>query len=607
MSLVICSNVTQDKAEARQSQSINDAYAFRNELSSTMTIPENAQVAVQSVKVNVDGRFAIGKHNSNFYHYFGEKLDLDGETAPQMENVTSNPVLVRLLDTAGPDKVLEMNKIDFSNVLQERIRANTFHPNQKGKPEVELETNASEGYKITFSSNNTSTNNRPSTMENFGTVGATEFSFGGNVFTRVNTDNQKTCGIAPQFPLSTSGGRLVVNLSGGSANANASGVPWVVGLSRMVNESTAEEIFAPDYFSDSADEFGVFDLSFCDFAVCRNDADELVLLHSVWDDDEDVTVLREVDYWNNGSTDFASGGRFNLASGTDAAQYSKVQFTITGEQVKAELYHNGSSQYRTITEYRPAEAATTYFKPVNQACWCLHPVLGVGTDGTNDTCSAEIEHYNGLEIEGYNATNGKNGGWFESCEAFGGIARCMELEQRSWNTYQDLATDTYVQKGFNASDSVDYNHVLILTQSSIYTGTEGANAKLTLGYNHSVVEANTVVGDKETFLSDITPETTSSQAIFVRLNNFGQRVTNARMGNRSNIISMLPRFDNSQEIGRLHFEPNNLVYIDLDNPGPLQVNEFDISFSYLNEQYAQILTGQSVVVLHFRKKPRDLL
>ena len=106
MSLVICSNVTQDKAEARLSQSINDAYAFRNELSSTMTIPQNAQVAVQSVKVNVDGRFAISKHNSNFYHYFGEKLDLDGVTAPQMENVTSNPVLVRLLDTSGPDKVL---------------------------------------------------------------------------------------------------------------------------------------------------------------------------------------------------------------------------------------------------------------------------------------------------------------------------------------------------------------------------------------------------------------------------------------------------------------------------------------------------------------------
>ena len=95
--------------------------------------------------------------------------------------------------------------------------------------------------------------------------------------------------------------------------------------------------------------------------------------------------------------------------------------------------------------------------------------------------------------------------------------------------------------------------------------------------------------------------------MFVRLNNFGQSVVNAHQGNNSKIIAHLPRFDNTQSTGRLYFEPNQMVFIDLNNPAPMQINEFDISFSYINEQYATILSGQSIVALYFRKKPKELM
>ena len=91
--------------------------------------------------------------------------------------------------------------------------------------------------------------------------------------------------------------------------------------------------------------------------------------------------------------------------------------------------------------------------------------------------------------------------------------------------------------------------------------------------------------------------------MFVRLDNFTQQSTNARQGNRSNIIAHLPRFDGQVETGRIYHEPKNLIFLDLNNSNDLHVNSFDISFCYSNEQYVTALTGQSVVALYFRQKP----
>ena len=98
------------------------------------------------------------------------------------------------------------------------------------------------------------------------------------------------------------------------------------------------------------------------------------------------------------------------------------------------------------------------------------------------------------------------------------------------------------------------------------------------------------------------PTLLSTKTMFVRLENFTQNCVNARMGNRSKIIAHLPRFDGQVETGRIFHQPTERVYLDLNNSEPLRVNSFDISFCYTNEQYATNLTGQAVVVLHFRSK-----
>ena len=618
MSLVICSNRDLD-ATSRQDSSINDAFSFRNELSSTMKIPANAQVALQSVKVNVDGRVTVDSSNSTFFQYFGKKLDLDGTTAPQINDVTSQPVEVNMVDPED-GRVIELNRSDFANQLRTRIEASTFHPNQKGKVEVEVDTGDTKPYKITYDSKNTSTNNRPATMENFGWAAQAaddpQFTFTSNKFTRTSKrEGSVPCvGIAPQFPISNASGsnRLVVNLSSATANANASGVPWAVGLSRYVDDQSAASggLFAPQYFAgDMGDEYFVDCLGFADFAVCRNSEDELVLLHAVWDDDHEGLVMEEVQYWSNtnGSVFNKGSTRFDL----DGEDYSKVEIQVNGEDVAVYLHANADDEDHLVCNYVQNGSQNTFFKPVNQACWCLHPVIGIDFDRSNSSdilanlsCTAEIEHFNGLAITGYDAKVRGKGGWYENMEGTNGITQCEELEQRPWNVIQDREDFAYQNVSYNASDDIDYNHVLILTESEIYPGTNGANARSSLGFERSVIDNPVTTGSKSVFTSTTQPDLSSTQALFVRLNNVGQQVTNARMKNKSTIIAHLPRFDNALSTGRLHFEPNNLIFLDLNNPNPIHVNEFQISFCYVNEQFAKILTGQSIACLMFREKPK---
>jgi len=89
--------------------------------------------------------------------------------------------------------------------------------------------------------------------------------------------------------------------------------------------------------------------------------------------------------------------------------------------------------------------------------------------------------------------------------------------------------------------------------------------------------------------------------LFVRLDNLGQDCLNARSKNTSKILAHLTTLEN--KVGRQVYEPSNLVYLDLNNPSELRLTSFDVSFTYINEQFATILTGQSVVSLLFRQKP----
>jgi len=621
MSLVVCANQEQDGSTIRSKQSIYSAYSFKNTLTSTYKIPKDAQVALQSCKVNVDGRVVFSKNNNRFYQYTGEKLDRDGSTSPQMDDVTSHPVVTPLI---GPyessNEVEELSVNDFANVLEGRLRGTTYHPNYKGKAQVSVLRNASSldflGYKTEFDQNASASNTNTippnddfvnffnDTYDDISEI----FSYTGGVFQR-NASSKSTTpamGISGNAPLSLNSGQFIVNMSGASGRANASGVPWFVGLSRYVNTTTQSGYYAPSYGRDASQKMvGITPAKnqcFSDFFVMRDKKDILRVGHAVMGVTIDNLVLKEVKYYNNASSFFNS--ELNLSGTT----YTDVKFTAEGEKMKLEIYDSKTTAWRTVVVYNPTEGMDQQFKPINQACWCLHPVLGVFSKTGARSSTLQITKFDSVpaaSITGYDPTKLEKSGWWETLELQGVAGKyCYELERRSWNRPATGVAPTYTYKGLNASNCVDYDNVLIMDVSSVYSPSFGANAGPLLGFNSAIVdEYASETGALKVFESDFPPELQSSMAMFVRLNNFGQNVVNSYTGNHSKILAHLPRFDNSQSTGRLYFEPKNLVWIDLGNPAEMAVNEFDISFCYVNEQYATVLTGQSIVCLYFRAKP----
>jgi len=608
MSLVICSNQEKDGTALRQKNSVYNAWSFRNPLSSTMTIKKNSQVALQSCKVNVDGRVVFSNNNDKFYHYFGDKLNLDGITSPQMDDSTSYPVVTTLTNSNEAGQVVELSVEDLATRIQEQIRSTSYHPLTKNKFECDVLRNASSldflGYKFTFAQNASAPVDTIPPNGNFQeffsvNIPLDSFTFTSGVFQRdVDDDNDVSVGISPNQPMSPFNGSFIVNASGANANANASGVEWMMGLSRFVQNIDANGYIVPPYNLWTYDEdINIRDVDcFVDFGIAKNSDGELVLYHNVNAseiEDGNNLVQREVKYWTNASSAF-SGGRVDLNASTE---YTDFAFFVNGEDVAVKAY-NGAS-WELVTQYTAGQSADSYFKPINQSCWCLHPVIGIGGgNATTQSCTLEVKQFDTPNITGYNPKVLYGGGWYETNELLNTTNLCAELETRLWN---DPRTNT--RSYVNASTlGIPYSPVMILQPSDIYFRTFGANATTLLGFNQSIVDTPISPTGIPIFQSTFAPTLTSSLAMFVRLNNFGQNVTNAFTGNKSKILAHLPRFDNTNSTGRLYFEPNQLVWLDLDNPSDMQINEFDISFNYINEQYATVLQGQSIVALLFREK-----
>ncbi len=617
MSLVICSNQDADGQSERLQSSVYKPWSFRNTLSSTYKIPANAQVALQSCKVNIDGRVVVSSANSKFYQYFGEKLELDGVTEPQLEDTTSYPVYTDFL-LNNEEGILELSVDDFANTIQKAIRETTFHPNVKGLPTCEVLRNASSldflGYKITYDQTTDKTAGVPpnGAFEQWyrsddpydNEDGANIFSYNSGVFTRETTAPERVCaGIAPGLPMHNLTGEFVVNISGTSGRANASGVEWHVGLSRYINNVDELGYYYPPYSNYAEAPTGDFEQEFfADFAIARDRNDKLICYQHSWSDTYGGLVYEEIQYWDNDNSGFSGTGSPANLSGVN---YTNVKFEVEGEVVKAKIYDASKSIWVTITEYDAGSPKNSYFKPVNQACWCLHPVLSVGMEGNASACTLQITDFNDVDITGYTPKVEYKGGWYETMELTDNLQLCRSVESRL--ALQTSSATSYTQVEVNASDGIVYDNVLILQKSDIYEVSTGANARNILGFNNAIVDTpNTITNlNQKTYESNFAPSLVSSLSMFVRLNNFGQNSTNARVGNRSKIIAHLTDLESTS--GRQTYEPKNLIFLDLDNPSELNVNEFDISFCYANEQFSTILTGQSIVALYFRKKPQELM
>ncbi len=181
MSLVILSNDASESLRVGQNNSIFKPYSFRNSITSTMEIPENAQVALQSCKIVLDGSVVLEAGRRVFYVYLGEVVDKQAtgltNIRDTIEETLSAPIryelfpdlvgtkdvsqeeiaaeIKRVLNTPAGQSILTQEAL--VNAGQLRKYTGLFHPDYHNVPGLnrhevivkrDAATGASEGYEI---------------------------------------------------------------------------------------------------------------------------------------------------------------------------------------------------------------------------------------------------------------------------------------------------------------------------------------------------------------------------------------------------------------------------------------------------------------------------
>ncbi len=641
MTSIILSNRVNERTNVGNQQSIYKAWSFKNQLSSNVIIPANSQIALQSCKINVDGTYSLNLQGDLFSQWFGQVLT---DTIKQY-HTTSYPVQSGL-QSMSADGGSGVNTEDLASMLQNSLNLSSHHPNHMGYwkvvRKIDSSTNEFKGFTYSLDEYNGSTDNKStyavsaySRNQQLNNVPAKNWTYGINGgtgngdFVATSFENDRPAvAILPELPMSLIGGELIVDFS----DANGKGVNWCVGLSRsnLINGGQdINQIMAPKYWSKVRG--GDWDPTFnfyCDYAVYRFD-DTLYLAHSVFNPEETGGTITSGNKKAIYIKDLDYGGLGNIASDYDidanADAYTKVKFTLINEQIKIELL-TAADAATTLYLYKDVgvdgRTKVQNLTPISQSCRCLHPVLYVETTALVSDAGLSVEKCINAPLgpqatirddpvfDKYNAgdNEGLFSGWYEFLRGSGLVSRCWSLERRRWNNFDPAITATHNFLGLQNTDfNLEGSPVIIVKPSEQYKITGGCNTPDLFGFKNKGV-INTFElgggGDNDTFLVESTsvPALQNTRAIFVRLDNIPTKNINGFKGNSSTILSMLPRQSKDTEVGRVFYEPNNLMYVDLLNTQEIRLNSFDISFCYVDETFATNLSGQSVVVLHIKQK-----
>ena len=631
MSLVICSNLKSDSPNEAQS-SIFKPWSFRNALSSTMTIPANSQVALQSVKYNLNGTISLTNDSNIFYVMFSRILSSGAVT---MDDCAGYPIRVEI-DTSDFSTSVDPSELTarITTALQKKL----YHPNIRGEPDVEVKTDAGTGeflgFKFFTNQYNAGTNTIPSNAKaldiedddiRHGTV-AKSWTYTKNSSTdgTLTTSEYKVEGqgcILVGNPLSAYNGEAFFDFT----DANGKTLDWVVGLSRVCMKShvvgTVNSCI-PSYYNDLSDGW---DMDFFGDYVVRRVNNELQLwcavCNSNWN--PDMIEMVEISYWLNPDATGCFSGlteAYTMDDTGGASLLTKIKFVQKGQYVVVEAYNVSGELQGTMVDYNGVLANKTYnSKLVAQTCWDLHPFMVIETTEAEPIASLTLEKFHAVtNFTGYKPWTGTpqtatfkpaydKGSWWNEQEGFNGL-QPQDIDTRAWNDWNDADTSIiYKVIRAGANPTIDLENIWITTQSSLYSPSFGANTEDLFGFQgrSPITLPSSEDGLQRTYESTSVPKMLATRTMFLRLENFTQECMNAFSGNRSNIIAHLPRFDGQVETGRIYHEPKNLIYLDLNNPAPMRVNSFDLSFVYTDEQYCDALIGQAVVVLYFRVKPSD--
>jgi len=636
MSLIIASNV--NLKDDPSTSNIHKPYSWSNRTSNTFKIEKDSEIAVQSVKINKNGQLSIASSNSKYSFYLGEDIDPDTLT---LADSVYHPVadsIVRL-----EEGVKEFTTDELARKVETSMRKNVMNPHFYDAGKVNLEVTAKtdattgeyEGLTWNLQQDALPLNLVPVDGSAQSVFPTSRFTYVSGVMTRVTATPPEIdgsaprgcCAVFPDYPCLLSGTTaypsVEFDISNGVGGAGQG--TWAIGLTRYnldnpyIDETTGDiSLFCPPYyapfFHGGAGSIQALGRAFFDFVAVRSPDGKLRLFQSCVKRDSlsgDRLIMQEVVYYHTGNPVFKSGA-YDLV--TNATNYSKIRFRIENQGIICDIGHGGSYSDLVNTTYGDK---TNQFTPRSCLQNFLYPQIFIQNIGTsiqiiNRHTYASIANYGTFDASDPDVD------WVARLTKTGKYVKWGKpVENRNWNDFSgSLGVTKYTFQGIHPYggggttggwlDDTQMN--LVLAPNSLYGEeyTAESNTQYLLGFKGRSLAVGTFdSGDGSTDLESVSiPLLISPKSLFVRVNNLTQQSINAQLGNSySKIIAHLPRFDSAgNEVGALHFEPNQLVYVSLQNSQDLYLNSIDIDLVYDNETYADCLSGKSIVVLHIRKR-----
>jgi hypothetical protein len=610
MSLIICAN--QYEGTSERTSNNNQAYSFKNNLGTQMTIPKNSEIAVQSVKINKDGTITI-KPSDIFYIYQGGLVG-PSATFTDMNQSNSYPIQVQLNETG----LIEELTIDELNsriqiALNRGIINLAFNGLQTSTLKRNSGTGVFEGFEIKVSQQNASDSTKriPATATPYYNGLEANYTYSASgVFTSVNdiaNSNQRVA-ILTDYPLGNVGGKFQVDFD----QASGTGTSWGVGLRRSRNNNTGigASTRKPQYFTDDGESLAssIF-FDYVVMAVQNAPASDRYLRVYQCCIKEGVTYedamsrnapvsMREIEYWGGHNPKFAAP--YNMSTNFANASYTHVEFEMLGDELILNIGTSAATTALVHPVTLTGSGKINVFKPIALTTELLYPQLWIQKKDKKLT----VSNYSGKT--GYTFGD-PNRDWWARMEKQGLTNRfCKEVDTRYWADLTNAPMFAYKRPTGGGYAETDKPPVLILTEDPVnYVNTVNANCELLLGFDsQSVVDDATYAKPTYTFVSNTAPDVTSRGSAFIRLNNFTQQSFNAGKGALSKILYHIPRFDNSGNAtgSDLFFEPTEKTYVALNNPNDLHINSFDVDIVTEEETFASDLVGKTIVVFHVRQQ-----
>jgi len=635
MSLIIASNV--NLKDAPSTSNIHKPYSWSNRTTNTFKIEKDSEIAVQSVKINKNGQLSVASSNSKYSFYLGEDIDPDTLT---LDDSVYHPVADSIV--RPEEGVKEFTTDELARKVETSMRKNVMNPHFYDAGKVNLEVTAKtdlttgeyEGLTWNLQQDAQPLNLVPADGSAQSVFPTSRFTYASGVMTRTSATPPETdgsaprgcCAVFPDYPCLLSGTTAYPSIDFDISNGvGADKGTWAIGLTRYnldnpyTDETTGDvSLFCPPYyapfFNGGAGSINALSRAFFDFVAVRSADGKLRIYQSCVKRDSisgDRLIMKEVVYYHTGNPTFKSG-IYDLVANPTA--YTNIRFRIENQGVICEIGKGGVHADLVNTTYGDK---TNQFTPRSCLQNFLYPQIFIQKVGTSMTI-AQRHSYASIANYGSFDASDPDIDWVARLTQSGKYVKWGKpVENRNWNDFSaSLGNTKYTFQGIYpySGGGTSGGHLeetqmnLVLAPNSLYGEeyTAESNTQFLLGFKGRSLAVGTLdAGDGSTDLASVSiPLLMSPKSLFVRVNNLTQQSINAQMGNSySKIIAHLPRFDSAgNEVGALHFEPNQLVYVSLQNSQDLYLNSIDIDLVYDNETYADCLSGKSIVVLHIRKR-----